>query len=141
MHPAMVMSEPQLDATRAADPAGSSVVVEQGNKAENSNYNSWTYSPQGIGHFGAATDISPLPAPAPPFSLPAPLPGRTGNSAALLALGPLVVNFFPGRWCPYCVTEREPWRELQPELRRRGALSLAISPQPPRQNDFTLQQH
>ena len=32
-------------------------------------------------------------------------------------------------------------RELQPELRRRGALFVAISPQTSRQNDFTLQQH
>jgi peroxiredoxin len=63
------------------------------------------------------------------------------RSTDLLSLGPLVINFFRGRWCPYCVTELEAWRELQSELRRRNALFVAISPQTTRQNDFTLQQH
>jgi peroxiredoxin len=62
-------------------------------------------------------------------------------SADLLALGPLVINFFRGRWDPYCVTELEAWRDLYPQLRERGALLVAISPQTTRQNDFTLQQH
>ncbi|MGD0446787.1 MAG: peroxiredoxin-like family protein [Edaphobacter sp.] len=63
------------------------------------------------------------------------------SSADLLALGPLVVNFFRGRWDPYCVTELEAWRNLHPQLRQRGALFIAISPQTTRQNNFTLQQH
>jgi peroxiredoxin len=63
------------------------------------------------------------------------------SSADLLALGPLVVNFFRGRWDPYCVTELEAWRNLHPQLRQRGALFVAISPQTTRQNNFTLQQH
>lgn len=79
--------------------------------------------------------------PAPAFALEDALTRRTVRSTDLLALGPLVINFFRGRWCPYCVTELETWRDLQPELRRRGALFVAISPQTTRQNDFTLQQH
>jgi peroxiredoxin len=63
------------------------------------------------------------------------------QSADLLALGPLVINFFRGRWCPYCVTELETWRELYPKVREKGALFVAISPQTTRQNDFTIQQH
>ena len=63
------------------------------------------------------------------------------GSADLLALGPLVINFFRGRWCPYCVTELETWRDLHPQLRERGALLVAISPQTTRQNNFTLEQH
>ena len=44
-------------------------------------------------------------------SLPMPdAAGRIVHSADLLALGPLVINFFRGRWCPYCVTELESWR-------------------------------
>jgi peroxiredoxin len=80
-------------------------------------------------------------APAPEFSLPDALTGKPIRSSDLLALGPLVVSFFRGRWCPYCVTELETWRDLHPALRSRGALFVAISPQTPRQNDFTLQQH
>jgi peroxiredoxin len=78
---------------------------------------------------------------APSFTLQDTITGKPVRSEDLLALGPLVVNFFRGRWCPYCITELETWRELQPEIRRRGALFVAISPQTPRQNSFTLQQH
>jgi peroxiredoxin len=78
---------------------------------------------------------------APEFNLPDALTGKPVRSADLLALGPLVINFFRGRWCPYCVTELETWRDLHADLRRRGAFFVAISPQTKRQNDFTLQQH
>jgi peroxiredoxin len=78
---------------------------------------------------------------APAFTLEDALTHKPVSSADLLALGPLVVNFFRGRWDPYCITELEAWRELQPELRRRNALFVAISPQTSRQNSFTLQQH
>jgi peroxiredoxin len=78
---------------------------------------------------------------APAFTLEDALTQNSVTSADLLALGPLVVNFFRGRWDPYCITELEAWRELQPELRRRNALFVAISPQTTRQNSFTLQQH
>jgi peroxiredoxin len=63
------------------------------------------------------------------------------RSEDLLALGSLVVKFFRGRWCPYCMTELEAWQTLQPRLRERGALMVAISPQLVRQNDFTIQRH
>ncbi|MGI8772058.1 MAG: peroxiredoxin-like family protein [Acidobacteriaceae bacterium] len=78
--------------------------------------------------------------PAPEFALPD-VNGKLVRSSDLLALGPLVVNFFRGRWCPYCITELETWRDLFPTLRERGALLVAISPQSVRQNDFTLAQH
>jgi peroxiredoxin len=82
-----------------------------------------------------------LGAQAPEFTLRDALTGKAVHSADLLALGPLVIKFFRGRWCPYCVTELETWRDLHAELRSLGALFVAISPQTPRQNDFTLQQH
>jgi peroxiredoxin len=77
---------------------------------------------------------------APAFALPD-ANGKLVRSADLLALGPLVVCFFRGRWCPYCVTELETWRDLFPAVRERGALLVAISPQTVRQNDFTVSQH
>ncbi len=77
---------------------------------------------------------------APSFVLPD-ANGKMVNSADLLALGPLVVCFFRGRWCPYCVTELETWRDLFPAVRERGALMVAISPQTIRQNDFAVTQH
>jgi peroxiredoxin len=78
---------------------------------------------------------------APAFTLEDALTHKPVHSADLLALGPLVINFFRGRWDPYCITELEAWRDLHAEIRRRGAIFVAISPQTTRQNNFTLQQH
>lgn len=91
-------------------------------------------------HTGIEDRILPVAAEAPTFSLPDARTGRLVHSADLLALGPLVLTFFRGRWCPYCITELEAWRDLYPELRRRGALLAAVSPQTPRQNSFTADQ-
>ena len=90
---------------------------------------------------GIEERILPVGSIVPAFSLQDTKSGKPIHSADLLSLGPLVINFFRGRWCPYCVTELETWRELYPQLRERGALFVAISPQTPRQNDFTIQQH
>ena len=82
--------------------------------------------------------------PAPAFALEDANSGQSGKlvrSADLLALGPVVVKFFRGRWDPYCVTELEAWRDLYPTLRAHGVLFVAISPQTRRQNDFAAQQH
>jgi peroxiredoxin len=78
---------------------------------------------------------------APGFTLEDALTLKPVSSADLLALGPLVLKFFRGRWDPYCITELEAWRDLHSQLRERGALFVAISPQTTRQNNFTLQQH
>ena len=67
--------------------------------------------------------------------------GRLVRSADLLALGPLIVKFFRGRWCSYCSTELEAWRDLYEQLRERGTLMVAVSPQTERQNDFMVGQH
>jgi peroxiredoxin len=90
---------------------------------------------------GIESRILPVGAQAPEFALPDALTGKTVRSADLLALGPLVIKFFRGRWCPYCVTELEAWRDLHSEVRGMGALLVAISPQNRRHNDFTIQQH
>ena len=60
---------------------------------------------------GIEDRILPVGAIAPEFELKD-TAGRLVRSADLLALGPLVVKFFRGRWCPYCVTELEAWRDL-----------------------------
>ena len=63
------------------------------------------------------------------------------RSTDLLALGPLVIKFFRGRWCPYCMTELEAWRDLYGQLRERNSLMVAIGPQSQRQSDFMAGQH
>jgi peroxiredoxin len=67
--------------------------------------------------------------------------GKLVRSRDLLGLGPLVIKFFRGRWCPYCVTELETWRDLYGRLREQGALMVAISPQTECQSDFMVGQH
>jgi peroxiredoxin len=90
---------------------------------------------------GIEDRILPVGSTAPTFALTDAVSSKTVRSADLLALGPLVVNFFRGRWDPYCVTELEVWRDLYPRIRERGALLVGISPQTVRQSDFTVQQH
>jgi peroxiredoxin len=85
--------------------------------------------------------ILKIGAQAPAFTLEDALTHKPVSSVDLLALGPLVVNFFRGRWDPYCVTELEAWRNLHADLRKRGALFIAVSPQTTRQNSFTVEQH
>lgn len=89
---------------------------------------------------GVEARILPVGALAPSFALPN-ASGRMVRSADLLALGPLVIDFFRGRWCPYCVTELETWQGLYSAVRQRGGLMVGISPQLPRQNDFLAIQH
>jgi peroxiredoxin len=89
---------------------------------------------------GIEQDILAVGAKIPEFVLPD-ATGRMVKSTDLLALGPLVIDFFRGRWCPYCVTELEAWRDLYTIVRERGGLLVAISPQTTRQSDFTQGQH
>ena len=90
---------------------------------------------------GIEDQILKAGATAPDFRLQDALTGKQVNLGDVLGLGPVVLNFFRGRWCPYCVTELERWRDLHTGLRRRGAFLLAISPQTHRQNTFAVEQH
>jgi peroxiredoxin len=89
---------------------------------------------------GIEDRILPVGALAPEFELQD-ATGRPVRSADMLALGPLVIKFFRGRWCPYCMTELEAWRDLYGTLRERGGLLAAIGPQTARQSDFMAGQH
>jgi peroxiredoxin len=89
---------------------------------------------------GIEERILPVGATAPEFALQD-SHGKLVRSRDLLAVGPLVVKFFRGRWCSYCVTELETWRDLYGRLREQGALLVAISPETQRQSDFAVQQH
>jgi peroxiredoxin len=89
---------------------------------------------------GIEQQILPVGSTAPEFALQD-NNGRIVRSADLLTLGTVIVNFFRGRWCPYCMAELEAWRDAYPAVRARGALLVAISPQTVHQNDLLLQQH
>lgn len=89
---------------------------------------------------GIEDRILPVGALAPAFALKD-ANNKPVRSEDMLSLGPLVIKFFRGRWCPYCMTELETWRDLYGRLRERGALMVAIGPQTERQSDFMAGQH
>jgi peroxiredoxin len=77
---------------------------------------------------------------APTFELPD-QNGKIVHSVDLLASGPLIVIFYRGRWCPYCVATLEMWQQLLPRVEAAGARLVAISPQKPQHTFFTADQH
>src|SRR6266446_4307243 len=57
--------------------------------------------------------------------------GRGGfiDLSDLLNRGPVVVSFFWGAWCPFCVLELKALAAAHPEIERLGATLLVLSPQ------------
>jgi peroxiredoxin len=55
--------------------------------------------------------------------------------------GRLVICFFRGRWCPFCVGQLEALNLVLPQIERAGASLLAISPQTVQQSFFMADQH
>jgi peroxiredoxin len=84
--------------------------------------------------------ILPVGAIAPDFALKD-SNGKVLRSSDLLQTGPLIIKFFRGRWCPYCMTELEAWRDLYGQLRERDIFFVAVGPQIARQSDFMAGQH
>ena len=89
---------------------------------------------------GVEQRLLPVGARAPEFTLED-YTGKRVRSADLLALGPLVLKFFRGRWCPYCVGELEAWQAMYHQVRATGGLIVGISPQTVRHNSFLAEQH
>jgi peroxiredoxin len=64
----------------------------------------------------------------PEFALPDE-DGRFVLSSDLLALGPLVVNFYRGRWCLFCAAALEAMSAATPAISAAGATVIGISPE------------
>ena len=69
------------------------------------------------------------------------LHGKPFDSQELLKKSKLIVIFVRGRWCPFCVTTLEAWRDRSAEIQAAGAKLVAISPMTERQAAFTADQH
>jgi peroxiredoxin len=67
--------------------------------------------------------------------------GTMISSAELRTRGRLVICFFRGRWCPFCVGQLEAMNLLLPEIEKAGASLIAISPQTVQQSFFMADQH
>src|SRR5882724_10021501 len=67
--------------------------------------------------------------------------GKLVSSADRLNDGRLVICFFRGRWCPFCVGQLEAMNLILPQINHAGASLLAISPQTVQQSFFMADQH
>jgi peroxiredoxin len=67
--------------------------------------------------------------------------GKLVSSAERLTRGRLVICFFRGRWCPFCVGQLEAMNLLLPQIEQAGASLVAISPQTVQQSFFMADQH
>ncbi|MDZ4382643.1 MAG: peroxiredoxin-like family protein [Parvibaculum sp.] len=57
--------------------------------------------------------------------------GKEVSLAALVAEGPLVINYYRGAWCPYCNLELRAYQQLLPEIEAAGGRLIAITPELP----------
>lgn len=72
------------------------------------------------------------------------LPDQDGNAVSskeLLSRGRLVILFFRGRWCPFCVAQLEAMNSATSHIEKTGASLIAISPQTVKQSFFMRDQH
>lgn len=67
--------------------------------------------------------------------------GTIVRSSDLLEKGRLVLCFFRGRWCPFCVGQLEAMNRQLERLKELGASVVAISPQSVKHSFFMADQH
>lgn len=67
--------------------------------------------------------------------------GETVDLRALAALGPLVISFYRGGWCPYCNLELRSYQQRLGDFDRLGATLVAVSPETPDDTFDTAQKN
>jgi peroxiredoxin len=67
--------------------------------------------------------------------------GKPVSSADLLNKGRIVICFFRGRWCPFCVGQLEAMNLAVSRIQQAEASLIAISPQTVQQSFFMADQH
>jgi peroxiredoxin len=67
--------------------------------------------------------------------------GTPLRAVDLLRKGKLVLCFFRGRWCPFCVGQLEAMNAIFPQIQALGALLVGISPQTAHQSYLMADQH
>ena len=75
---------------------------------------------------------------APAFTLPG-VDGRSVSLHDLLAVGPVVVVFYRGGWCPYCNLQLRALQAALPSIEAAGGRLVAVSPQTPDESLSTQQ--
>ena len=89
---------------------------------------------------GIAESALPAGAKAPAFEL-TDHNGKLVSSTELLTKGRVIICFFRGRWCPFCVGQLEAMNLVMPEIQAAGSSLIAISPQTVQQSFFMADQH
>src|SRR5579872_3525985 len=80
-------------------------------------------------------------APAPSFELQDHNGKLVSSGQLFLDHTKIVIIFFRGRWCPFCVGQLEAMNLIAPEIQKTGAALVAISPQTVKQSFFMVDQH
>jgi len=75
---------------------------------------------------------------APNFKLPNAF-NKIVDLSALLLKGPVVLTFYRGVWCPYCNLQLKMFQQILPEIKKRGASLVAISPMNPDNSIATIE--
>lgn len=79
---------------------------------------------------GVGGDVLAVGATAPEFVLED-VEGDAVSLAAVVARGPVILDFFRGGWCPFCSLELRAYQKLVDSIADAGASLLAISPETP----------
>ncbi|WP_339844276.1 peroxiredoxin-like family protein [uncultured Dokdonia sp.] len=66
----------------------------------------------------------------PDFTLPN-AQGKTITLSEQLQKGKVVIIFYRGGWCPYCNLELKAFQEVLPQIKKKGATLIAITPETP----------
>lgn len=67
---------------------------------------------------------------APDFELPN-ARGEVKKLSDMLEMGPVILTFYRGGWCPYCNDQLYALQQLMPEFEELGAQLVAVSPEKP----------
>ncbi len=95
---------------------------------------------EGLKQSGASDRALQVGTRVPAFELPD-HNGTLVRSSDLLANNYLVICFFRGRWCPFCVGQMEAMNAIVPRLRELRTSMIALSPQTIQQSYFMAEQH
>ena len=77
---------------------------------------------------------------APDFALPDAL-GLTTTLSELLAIGPVILTWYRGGWCPYCNLQLGHLQRFLPDFEKLGANLVAITPEMPDSSLTTQEKH
>lgn len=76
---------------------------------------------------------------APDFTLPD-ATGQPVTLAKLLSVGPVVLVFYRGNWCPYCNVQLRAYEQALAQFQAYGATLVALSPQTPELTQLTAEE-